>query len=102
MLQPSRIFKKTVVAVTIKTYGESVDDTDIISAIMASCLPCLPSLINGLSNNFTGLESVNWYQLSLSVLAFILSSLRSIHRNREYISYFCSIPNGNPASDSVN
>ena len=45
-----------VVAVTIKAYIDKVDQATIIFAIMASCLPCLPSLLIGLTNSYTGLE----------------------------------------------
>ena len=37
----------------------------------------------------------------MSVVAFILSRLRSIHRSRRYISSFYLILNGNRASDST-
>ena len=49
-----------VVAVFIKAYIDKVDDAEIISTVAASCLPCLPSLLTGLTNSFTGLDQVHW------------------------------------------
>ena len=47
---------KLIVAVTIKAYIDRLDNDAIASTISAACLPCLPLLLNGLTNSFTGLE----------------------------------------------
>ena len=45
-----------VVAVTVKAYIDRTDHDTILSVITAACLPCIPSLLTGLTNRFSGLE----------------------------------------------
>ena len=49
-------FSEIMVAVTVKAYVDRVDHATILSHIMAACLPCLSSLLTGLTNGFAGLE----------------------------------------------
>ena len=45
-----------VTAVTVKVYIDRSDHDAILSIITAACLPCLSSLLTGLTNGFSGLE----------------------------------------------
>ena len=47
-----------VIAVTVKVYIDRSDYDVILFIITAACLPCLPSLLTGLTNDVSGLEKV--------------------------------------------
>ena len=48
------VLSEIVVVVTIRAYVNKVDHDAILSIFKAACLPCLPSLLVGLTNGFTG------------------------------------------------